>query len=307
MDAYKMMNLLGYRLEDSESNLFTDAFKIKAVNNGIIKLVQAIDNNYLTELQVLKSNLDLGEGLPGYAPLSSANLGYVPLRGGQGILKVRDYTTGTFCLQVDMDEIKKTENTYLAPSIDNPVFYIFQNNLYVLPTTIRYIDIFFIKIPTTLIYKFIGTTSGGGLKITADASQGLVEGAGKDDYYNNFSVYSVSDNKYSIITDYTGTTREFIISPAVTDSLTSKYFYLMRNDFDALMPQANKGSLNIAPEINPSIHEIAISFAESYCWAMDNNVARSKIAFDQAMSEVTLLNSRYTEAEGIGTCSSKRS
>lgn len=294
-----MINLLGYRLEDSESLLFTDAFKIKALNNGIVKLVQAIDNKYLTELQVLKSNLALTTG---YAALSSANLGFLPLRGGQGILKVRDYTTGKYCLQLGLDEIKKVENTYLAPSTDNPVFYIFQNKLYVLPATITAADVFFIKIPTELIYKFLGTVTGT-TTLTADASQGLVE---TSDYYNNFSIYSVYDNAYSIITAYVGATRVFTLSPALTNQ-TSKYFYMMRNDFDELMPQTSKGSLNVAPEVNPAIHEIAVSFAESYCWAMDNKVERSKIAYDQAMSEIALLNSRYSEPEGIGTSSRKRS
>lgn len=490
-----MINLLGYRLEDSESLLFTDAFKIKALNNGIVKLVQAIDNKYLTELQVLKSNLALTTG---YAALSSANLGYLSLRGGQGILKVRDYTTGKYCLQLGLDEIKKVENTYLAPSADNPVFYIFQNKLYVLPATITAVDVFFIKIPTELIYKFLGTVTGGyfeddfesgdfakwdeigsdwsvqdaivksgdytalcdvtaweseeaklekagtwqnftvegdirvnqkygvcqkatiggrsngtgwlyyGLSmrpgdgghfqyydgtdfhnfpndktwnidtwyhfkiiydfdnsiqytyvddyylgersmkdghgvlldgnryfekvsifgssgwesghdylyidnvvitptetatLTAAANQGLVE---TNDYYNNFALYSVYDNAYSVVTNYVGATRVFTVSPPLTNQ-TSKYFYLMRNDFDELMPQDTKGSLNVAPEINPAIHEIAVSFAESYCWAMDNKVDRSKIAYDQAMSEIALLNSRYSEPEGIGTSSRKRS
>jgi len=39
---------------------------------------------------------------------------------------------------------------------------------------------------------------------------------------------------------------------------------------------------------------------------MDNNLGRSKIAFDQAMSEIELLNSRYTVPEGIGTGKKKR-
>jgi len=292
MDAYKMMNLLSYRLQDSGSNLFTDTFKIQALNNGIIKLVQAIHNNYLTELQVIKTNMSLTTG---YAELSSANLGYLPLRGGQGILKVKDYTTGTYCLQTDIDELKKIENTFLSPSTDNPMFYIFRNRIYVLPTTITAIDVHFIKIPTTLIYKFLGTVTGT-TTLTADASQGLTE---TNDVYNDFAVYSIYDNMYSTVTAYTGATRVFTLSPALTNQ-TSKYYYLMKNDFDWLSAR------NISPELNPAIHEIAVSFAESYCWAMDNNLGRSKIAFDQAMSEIELLNSRYTVPEGIGTGEHKR-
>jgi len=300
MDAYKMLNLLGYRLEDSGSNLFTDTFKIKAINNGVIKLVQAIDNKYLTELQVLKSSLSLSLGS---ANLSSANLGYLPLRGGQGILKVCDTSTGKYCLQIDMDDIKKTENTYLAPSTDNPVFYIFQNKLYVLPTSITSVDVYFLKIPTEIIFKFLGSVTNDGVTLTANGLYGLVE---LDDYYNNFPIYSVYHNKYSIVTDYVGATRVFTLSPTLGTNTSDKYFYMFRNDFDDLMPQSGKGSLNVAPEINPAIHEIAVSFAESYCWAMDNNVGRSKIAFDQAMSEILLLNSRYTENTGIGTGLRKR-
>jgi len=57
------------------------------------------------------------------------------------------------------------------------------------------------------------------------------------------------------------------------------------------------------PDLNVSLHETVLDFAEAQLWRMDNKVDRANIAQNMAMNTIKILNDRFTvEAPtGIGT------
>lgn len=134
-----MLAELGYRLEDAGAVNFTTAFKLKALDRAQLQLANMLHNAYLTELEVLEDALDWsGIASTGYAVTS---LTYDPvLRGKQGILKVAvgwgaPATTYTWASQIDLQKIKRTENTFLVGSDANPLWYAFKSYIFVSVTT----------------------------------------------------------------------------------------------------------------------------------------------------------------------------
>ena len=84
MNVQQMMSILSLRLEDAANLSFSDAMKVKALNNANNNICHKLHYNYLTELQILESDVDADSG---YMAMSS--LKYNVLRGSQGILKVK--------------------------------------------------------------------------------------------------------------------------------------------------------------------------------------------------------------------------
>tara|TARA_R100001463_G_scaffold38729_3_gene83106 strand:- start:1121 stop:1987 length:867 start_codon:yes stop_codon:yes gene_type:complete len=81
--------------------------------------------------------------LGGVLPFSS--LTNVPIRNG--IVAVRDVTNNKYANMIEPTDVKRLENTYLAGSASNPVAYIFSERIYLEPSTVATIDIWYIKKP----------------------------------------------------------------------------------------------------------------------------------------------------------------
>ena len=134
-----MIDELGLRLEDAAAINFTDTFKLEALNKAQYQLANMLHNSYLTELETEETALDWsGISSTGYA-FSSLTADPV-FRGGQGILKVgigwgAPATTYIWATQLDLQKIKRVENTYLVGSDANPLFYVFKSYLFVSVTT----------------------------------------------------------------------------------------------------------------------------------------------------------------------------
>jgi len=62
MNATDMINILSLRLEDAANITFTDAAKIKALNNAQVYAAQRLRDEYLTELQVIETGLTAAGG-----------------------------------------------------------------------------------------------------------------------------------------------------------------------------------------------------------------------------------------------------
>ena len=134
-----MIDELGLRLEDAAAINFTDTFKLEALNKAQYQLANMLHNSYLTELETEETALDWsGISSDGYA-FSSLTADPV-FRGGQGILKVgigwgAPATTYIWATRLDLQKIKRVENTYLVGSDANPLFYVFKSYLFVSVTT----------------------------------------------------------------------------------------------------------------------------------------------------------------------------
>jgi len=124
---------LGIRLEDPQQGTFTDAVKLLALNRGQIQVCHYLNNGYLTELEAVESDLTISGGSYSIASLDSSN---GVLKGAEGILAVgfdlSDSGTYTFATELDIRNIKRIENTYLADSTTNFLYYIFKNTIYTL-------------------------------------------------------------------------------------------------------------------------------------------------------------------------------
>ena len=148
-----LIDELGLKLEDAGENVFTEAFKLVALNKAQKQAAQMLHTGYLTELENSESALDVSGG--SYA-ITSLNSSDGVFKGAEGVLRVSvdPGTAGTyyFATKVDIKDIKRTENTYLAGSDTNILWYIFSSSVYILCTTYTatVATIYYLKKPTSM-------------------------------------------------------------------------------------------------------------------------------------------------------------
>lgn len=300
MNVAEQVDILGLRLEDAEKVLFTDSLKLTALGNAQVRLASMLHNNYLTELQFVKTSVTASGGVT--ATLNTALLDNEVLRGAEGIISVKDASSGLYCIKSTLEDAKRLENQFLEGTTHNPIYWIYQNKIYVRPTTVTSLDVSYLKVPTTLRYKFTSNAmaspnsggfvgaSGEGLSVTTDyyggqASQTL-----------DSIIYNVNKASYHVVTDYGGADLTFTVLPAATGSfIDGQTFYFVTNGFDLI------NLSGITTDLNESLHELMITLSEAECWAMDEQLNRRTSALNAAMDEIKTLNTRYTEAVGVGT------
>jgi len=142
-----MMEILGLRLEDAGNVRFSNSFKRSILELSQIKLSNMLDIGYLTELEYLDASKTATAKV-----LAFSSLTYPVLKGKEGILKVK-ISGGKYCTQIDINDLKRTENSYLEGTDDNPLFYVFKNTIYILCTTTNpVIDVYYLRLPPPLLY-----------------------------------------------------------------------------------------------------------------------------------------------------------
>jgi hypothetical protein len=299
MNTTYMAQLLSLRLEDAKTTKFSPAALVKALNNGQDFLCQQIRKEYLTSLQVIDAQKTATSG---YYALSS--LTYDPLHGAQGIRKVKIYD-GQYCTRIDITERKKEENSYISGSINNPLYYVKDNKIYVSNgQTSPVIDIYYYKNPAPMMYYFTVAEHGtpSDTQFLGDDDQGLSE---IDDTYNGIPVYSETQESYHIITDYIGATREFVVEPAASANFGTELMYFIRRpDIDAysVKPTATDTDLYVeTSELNLALLETVLTLAEAQLWSMDSKMDRRNNAREMANLIIQTLNESYIPPAGIGT------
>ena len=141
MTVDEMYTLLDTRLEDAGRTKFVVATRLLALTNAETKLVPLVDNKYLTELETSDLNKSISSG---YYLLSSLTGDVVT--GKKGITRVKVHG-GKWMTPMEPDELQDQQNTLYAPSVLNPKYYVYESRLYVVPTTIPKIDIYYLKNP----------------------------------------------------------------------------------------------------------------------------------------------------------------
>ena len=299
MDVREMMDNLGLRVEDATGSTFTDAMKLKALTNGQNKAAAFLHNNYLDELRVKESNKSLASNI-----LAFSGLKYRVLRGEQGILKVK-VRNGKYATRLDLVDLKKTENSLLASSDQNPLYYVFQQKIEMLHS-VSAIDVWYMRLPNPLLYMFTMTATGtpSATKFIGDDDQGL---SASDNAYGGSAstdtdrsvIYCIETNTYHVVTNYVGVSRTFTVSPGLVYGsakfVTGYSFMFLTHDFDKLNLDG------VYPDLNPSLHELMLTFAEGELWRMDKQPERATAAQKDALAQVEVLNAKYVQAEGIGT------
>ena len=290
MNVDSMLNLLALRLQDPKNSVFPQPFKLRALNNAQVTLAQLLHNSYLTELQYIDEDKTATSG-----ELALSELTHDVLRGAEGILKLK-IKDGLYCIEQSVEELKATENTFLVGSDGNPLYYLFQNKIYMLTTIAApHIDVFYLKMPTQLISKYTITEIAipTATEFIVDADQGLDETT--NDIYKGAVVYSVDQQSYHVVTAYTAATRTFTVSPAAdTNFETAQEVQFLTHSLDTLH------LTGIECDLNESLHELIVSFAEAECWAKSGELDRRTSALNSAFAEVKVLNERYTAPENIG-------
>jgi len=287
------MEELALRLEDADKVKFTDALKLKVLNNAQLKVANLLHNAYLTELQVIKEDVT---ATAGKVEMTIANLDYKVLRGAQGILKVR-IKDGLYCNMLDLDDLKRMEQPSLAGSRQNPLAWVFQNHIYVSNgETNPAIDVYLLKVPTTLRYKFTSDEADDGASdVLFDGLEG--EGLSADnDEYNGAVIYNITKDSYHVVTDYDGTKLMFTVEPAAAANFAEEEeMYFITHSFDLL------NLSGISCDLNEALIELVLEMGESTGWAMDEKPQRSSDAEKKALGVIGVLNERYAPRTGIGT------
>lgn len=297
MNAREMLDELALRLEDAGKGDFPDSNKLSALNSEQIRLANNLHDAYLTELQATDSAKTLTNGT-----LALSTLSRRVLRGGQGIKKVR-VTGGLWITLIDFMDVKKTENMFLAGSANNPLGYVFENKLNIIPTTTAAVDVFSLRVPSPMFAVYTAT-GGSQTTITTTDTQLALDGSELSqvaDFYNGALIYNDTDKTYFKIKDfaYSAPTYTFTVDDpgAGTAGANGEKFFLLANGFDTL------NLAGVTCELNEALHGLVVTLAEAKCWAMNKELERRNAALETAFSEIKTLNARYEaeKPEGIGT------
>lgn len=287
MNINEQLTHLSEKLEDTEIPYrFDNEFKLKALKNAEIKLANMLDLKYLTSLGVIETSLAVYDGRIALSSLSNA-----VLKGSEGILKVK-ITGGKYARRIDIEDLKKTENPLLGGQAQSPRYYVFQNEIYILPETTVNLDVYYLRIPPPLLYEFLIATGTVNAFVCYDDQNLSTE----TNYYKGAVIYCLDKNSYHVVTAYTGSPATFTVSPdAVTPFAIGNKFYFITHPFDRLNLEG------ISCILNASMYRLVVKLAEAECWTMDNKADRSELALRSVIEEVNVLNSRVDMSKGIGT------
>ena len=144
MTGTEMNSNLGLRLEDPAQSVFTEASKVDAINISMRTVCNMLDNGYLTEMERIDPDQALDSG-----SVTFLSAGITPIRGG--ITGIYDETNDKWCTMVETKDLKRLENAYLSGTTSNPVAYVFQETIYVKPTSVALIDIWYLTEPTDYV------------------------------------------------------------------------------------------------------------------------------------------------------------
>ena len=122
MTGTVILAMLGRRLEDEANTKFPIENKVDAMNNGMIRLINLLDNDHLSVLAngVIRN----------------------------GVEKVYDTVGTKFLHLVDIKDLDKQANTYLAPSATHGYAYVYGASLYLKPTSLADVDVWYVGKPT---------------------------------------------------------------------------------------------------------------------------------------------------------------
>jgi len=293
--ASNLIAQLGLRLEDPGEGTFYAPTKLQALNNAQLKVATLVDKSYLSKLQKIETDLTLTEGV---FDLSTLTFGV--LKGDQGIISAGIYG-GKQARRIEVEDIPKLDNFFLQATTQNPVYYIFENKLMFFPVTVTKIDIRYLKVPTTLYYKFTGIPSGGTFSTsqwTGVTAEGL---STVDDTYNGAVVYCPEKGTHHIVTDYDGAGKVFTCSPVAgaTFAKTDTIYFLSN-------PFVLTGISGVTCDLNDALIDPVLGYAEQECWLSDAKRERADKAEDKADKVIINLNDTAKKAEGIGTKGDKR-
>jgi hypothetical protein len=291
-----LLDDLGLRLEDSGEDVFTASIKREMLTAAQLEITGLVNHSFLTELEKTVLAVTVTAGVT--ADLGTALTPWKLLGGGQGVLAVRDATLDRWATPFDVPrDIKKDFNRYIKGDIWNPKYTVFENKIWMIPTTITSIDVKFLRVPTDLYAPLTITIKTGGAdtdEFVIDTFTGI---SAANDYYNGAVIYSVTHGTYHVISDYVGSSRATTVVPALATGTfaTGETIYFLTHTFDTLNLSA------LTCELNPVLHDALLDLAEAKCWRSDHKDDREEKALRQAEIRLKSLNAQFRNPVGMGT------
>lgn len=297
MTVREMCDYLALKLSDIEKGRWTDAEKIMGLNNAQKKVANLINPGYLTELETLDEGKDVTSGKVAFSTLSKK-----VLKGGEGIVRVK-ITGGLWTTETSLEKIKgSTENMFEKGDVRNPLYHVYQKNIYVLPSNAAKLDVYFLRFPQDLLYAF--TMAAHSTSKTTMFIGATDEGLSTDEAVETYvgaAVYCLSKESYHVVTAYdadggSGSTPLFTVSPAADTDFGADTFYFCTHGFDQL------NLTGLSCELNEALHELVVHFAEAELWGMkQGELDRQAAVLTGCYTELKALNEQYTEAPGVGS------
>lgn len=293
MTVSEMVDLLDLRVEDPKKQALTNAGKVRALNNAQLRVAALMDEGYLTQLEYLDADKSPTTGVFALSGLTST-----PLRGKDGIqrVKVKD---GRECTRIDMKDVGISRNQFMhGYSVEDPVYYLHENKIYLLPTSISAIDIYYLKIPTAMLSTFTMAAAGtpSTSKFLGAAGEGL---SAADDEYNDVPIYCVGKDSYHVVTDYDAAGAGdgdllFTVSPVAVSNFGADSFYFTTHDYDTI------NLSGIQCDLDGALHHLVVDIAEAELWGMVNQNDRKKVVMEAAFIEIKSLNDNLRRGVKIG-------
>jgi hypothetical protein len=301
MNTFTMIEQLGMRLEDPDKQDYTEAFRLQCLNNAQDRIAKKLNWKYLTELEYPQEGIAVTNGVT--AALSGGILTYRLLGGENGVIRVRDGISNIWMIDIGIENVNNNSSYYLQGTLANPMYYVYGNMLYTLPSTgITEVDIFYLKVPSRLYSSFTVTTGASKTQF-ASTSTGL---STADNYYNGCYVYNATQDVYYYVWDYTGSTGTFFINDCRVDVASSDIFYILNNPFDQSGLATTSAVLGVTSEINPAFHELIVTLAEAECWARGGETQRRDAALEYVNAQIKYYNEIARVEEGIGTANENK-
>lgn len=150
MTIQAMIDMLSRNVEDTDTTnpRFTVTQKISELYTGCKSLGNMLNRSYLTELETFKEGVLITSGVS--AALTAALLGKEIIQGKDGILQVKNTSTvdGKWCRVMDFSDVIREENNLLGGTVNTPTAWVFGNKLWVKPTTVSRVTIYFLGMPS---------------------------------------------------------------------------------------------------------------------------------------------------------------
>lgn len=149
-----MLEVLGYRLEDTNSSNFTSAMRYSALNVAQRTVANFLNEAYLTELEhkdivSISGNGGIvsltGDGTFGSTQNKSTHL---VIRNSVRNVQTVIGSKYRYAVQIPFSDVKKLENDYLSADENNPIYWVFGNNVTFRPTDgVTSVVLYYLKEP----------------------------------------------------------------------------------------------------------------------------------------------------------------
>ncbi len=159
----EMVARLGIRLEDPKEKTFTEAMKLTALNSGQLYTARVLNKAYIGELELLDTERLMTANSLAFSVLTGAADTILGASDDYIISVKHSGGTESYMAKTTIKEVKVLENTLLAGSSTNYVWYAFNKSIHTIgPGATDGLIVSFYKTPATMSTS-VDTELGRGL------------------------------------------------------------------------------------------------------------------------------------------------